>query len=116
VIHFSKLKDISQTQILLTEKENSDKIEEINQIISGNNTLIITDNCDCWGSTMINFLSLVEQRKWFEINRNNIEKEKITILPKLLAYGGTEADLRRMYQESEKESQCWGAFGNKCYS
>jgi len=103
VIHFSKLKDISQTQILLTEKENSDKIEEINQIISGNNTLIITDNCDCWGSTMINFLSLVEQRKWFEINRNNIEKEKITILPKLLAYGGTEADLRRMYQESEKE-------------
>ena len=66
VIHFDKLKNISKTHILLTDRENSEKIEEINQIIAGNNTLIITDNCDCWESTMINFLSLEEQRKWFE--------------------------------------------------
>ncbi|MCK4662975.1 MAG: DUF4154 domain-containing protein [Bacteroidales bacterium] len=105
VLYFHKSDIITKTHVLYTGIEKNYDIKSVLDKIHGNNTLLVSDNCESQKSVMINFLPMEEGIIHFEINKKNIIDANLTILPKLLLLGGTEIDVRELYREQEKELQ-----------
>jgi len=105
VIQFSKLRDLTSTQILYITNKETSEILRIAELTRGKNTLLISDRCEDQKPIMINFLPLIENKFQFEVNKANIINEKLTVLPELLLGGGTEIDVAELYRESQDAMQ-----------
>ncbi len=103
VVQFRRLNDIGGVDILYVGGRNNKFARRIWDIALREKILMITDSCVFRESTMINLLDLNKPGRQFEINRENLDKANFVVSPKLLYYGGTQEDLRKLYQTSERE-------------
>ncbi len=103
VNHVSKQKEIQNPQILIVGINENSNIKLIFKELKDNPILLITDNCSEAAYTMINIISESTTKRFFELNKNNLEKARLTPTNKLLLYGGSVDDLQSIYRESEKE-------------
>jgi len=101
IIQFTRFRDIDSTHILFMTTERNSEIERIYELISGNNTLLISERSPDQDHAMINFLPMVENKIQFEVNKANIINERLQVLPDLLLLGGTEIDVAELYKESQ---------------
>ncbi len=104
---FKQIKNITNTNVLFISSDRNDEIEEIFAKINTNSTLLISNCCTNQKFVMINFLCSKDtlQSVKFEVNKKNIAEHNMTVMPKLLLLGGTEIDLRLLYNEQEKVLQ-----------
>lgn len=101
--HFTRLRDLTATQILYVTPDRNSEIDRIADKIHGNNTFLITDRCSDQNRIMVNFLPLEENKIQFEVNRANILNENLDVLPDLLLLGeGTEIDVAELYREARQ--------------
>jgi len=103
LINFAKISDFTKTHILYVGPSKSDEIKAIFDKITGNNTLLVTDQCDSKKNTMINFLAPDKNgRITFETNKPNIQAEGLKVSSKLTDKGA-DIIMQDLYKESEKE-------------
>jgi hypothetical protein len=100
--HYDQFKD-KPLNILYVSTRKNDNIREIFELISGKNTLLITDNCQTKEAVMINFLPSVEKTVRFEVNKKNIVDGNLIIHPDILLLGGSYIEIRKLFQDKEKE-------------
>jgi len=103
VFHFENISNIIPTNILFISKENNLEIKRIFKQHLHPEVLLITDEFENSLYTMLNFISASENKLSFEINKHNIENNRLQILPKLILLGGTELDVRSLYKKKEAE-------------
>jgi len=99
---FSKLKSPYPQLIYISNAQNYE-IEDILNKLKNENVLIVTDDCKEQQFVMINFTYKEDKSINFEINRKTIEEQNLTILPKLLLLGGTDIDVRELYNKKDEE-------------
>ena len=105
IIQFSRINDISETQVLYIIYDNNPDVDRIYDRLSGNNTLLVTDRYEKPNKIMINFLPMEENMIQFEVNKANLINEGLTVMPDLLLLGGTEIDVAGLYRESQEALQ-----------
>jgi serine phosphatase RsbU (regulator of sigma subunit) len=103
VIQFKRINDIGGVHILYVDKQNGSAVRKILGKALEEQILVISDSCLNREFTMINLIDLNMPGNQFEINKDNLDKANIHVSPKLLYYGGSQEDLREMYQASEQE-------------
>ncbi|MFC2098828.1 YfiR/HmsC family protein [Bacteroidota bacterium] len=101
ISQFTRFREIDSTHVLFITSDKNSDIERISERITGNNTLLITDNCPDQHHIMINFLPLVDNKIQFEVNKANMLNENLEALPQLLLLGGTDVDVAELYKESQ---------------
>ncbi len=101
VYRFKELKNIEKTQVLYISSESNFEFAQILKKVKGNNTLIITTNCEIEKS-MINFV-YNDTKKSFEVNEKNIFDENLTISPKLAEFAKSKINWQALYKESGKK-------------
>lgn len=101
ILLFSSIDKIKKTQMLFVSKKSNISIDQILEKISGNNTLLVSENYD-FHTSMINFITVDNQRK-FEINQDIINRENLKVSSKLIALAvKTEADWQQLYLKTSK--------------
>jgi signal transduction histidine kinase len=105
ITHFSRINEISKTQVLYITYEQKPDVDRIYDRLSGSGTLLITDRHEKPNKIMINFLPLEENKIQFEVNKANLINEGLTVMPDLLLLGGTEIDVAGLYRESQEALQ-----------
>ena len=103
VVQFKKVNDIGGVHILFVDNKKNHALNKILEISIAEKILMFSDSCLNWDLIMINLLDLDMPGNQFEINMDNIDKAHFHVSPKLLYYGGSEEDLRDLYQASERE-------------
>ena len=103
VIQLRKMNDIKDVQILYVDKRSSNAVRKILDNALEAKILMFSDSCLDQEAIMINLLDIDMPGNQFEINRTNLEQANFLVSPKLLYYGGSQADLREIYQASEQE-------------
>ncbi len=101
ILQFLRFRDIKSTQVLFITNSKNSEIERISDVISGYNTLLISEYSPDQDNTMINFLPMADNKIQFEVNKANIINEDLKVLPDLLLLGGTEIDVAELYKESQ---------------
>ncbi len=103
-VYFKNYKRIKDVQILFIGKDNIDKVKDIYNILSGTNTLIVTDSCITSKYSMINFLPLSLVR--LQTNEPNLQIENFK-MPGLLKAFGTKhkEDWEELYFEIKKQEK-----------
>lgn len=86
--------------LVLPSSENRN-LEEINRLLRGSQTLLVTDEADDKANTMVNFIHRSKTRLAFEINAGNIIGAGINMSREMLLFGGSKLDLAEVYQETE---------------
>ncbi len=99
---FSMLKS-PYPQLIYISKEQNYEIEDIFNKIVNENILLITDDCKDQQFVMLNFIYKDDKSISFEVYKKTIEDQKLVILPKLLLLGGTEIEVRELYNKKEEE-------------
>lgn len=94
---YNSLKRLDTLNILYISDSWLEKLNDISQAISGEQTLLITDRYSDRTFIMINFIDKENGNLEFEVNKANILLEKLKILPKLLLIGGTEIDISELF-------------------
>jgi PAS domain S-box-containing protein len=102
IVHFTKLRNVTLTEILFVEEKENDNIDLIYNKIKGTGTLLITYKCETSEFIMINLL-LAGIKKQFEINSSNLSIESISVQDKLMALGGSKVDLQGLFDKKEAE-------------
>lgn len=107
VFLLNKIHEINHLDLLYVSKEYEFYIDRISERIHKKPVLLVTDNFKLQKNIMINFLEIDEksQKLYFEVNKSNLEKHHFELTPKLLLLGGTEIDVRELYEESERTLQ-----------
>jgi len=98
VSHFSKLKNLTETEILFVEEKENDYIDAVYAKLKGTGTLLITYKCEKSEFIMINLL-LAGVKNQFEINSSNLYTESIVVQDKLMALGGSKVDLKGLFDK-----------------
>ncbi len=101
VYRFKELKDIEKTQVLYISSESNFEFDKILKKVKGNNTLIITTNCEIEKS-MINFV-YNDTKKSFEVNEKNIFDENLILSLKLAEFSKSKINWQELYKESGKK-------------
>jgi hypothetical protein len=87
IVYFSKISDVKPTQVMYLADNHSGKFDEINNIVSGTPTLLITDGSSLGkDGSCINFRN-DEGKLKFEINEASISENKLKISSQLLSMG-----------------------------
>ena len=102
VYFFKKPGDIRPVNILYIGEERNSSMKKIWNRWKSEPVLVVTDSSK-YEYSMINLLGMNLGGKPFEINKSNIDGAGLIISSKILAVGGSEEDLRRIYRESEKQ-------------
>lgn len=92
-------------QVVYVPETQRQVISDITTQYRGSNTLIITENSPSLHNVMINIVEDQDQSSSsfrFQINRPNLTFERLTMLPDLVLYGGSELDVAALYRETEK--------------
>lgn len=103
VIQFRRVNDIGGVHILYVENKRNNALKKILEIATAEHILMFSDSCLNAEEIMVNLLALDMPGSQFEVNKENIERAKLYVPPKLLYHGGSEEDLREIYQASERE-------------
>ncbi len=103
IVKFTNTSSINNIQIFFVGSDFVAETENILYKVQGKNILLISDNSRLQKAVMINFIYSNDKKRniEFEINTKNISENKLTISPKLLLLGGTEIDVRKLYNESQ---------------
>ncbi len=100
IIHYNKIKDIQNPQILYLERSNNKEIHKVYHTITGKNILLVTDSLKSERETMLNFLPIIIVR--LQINQVNIEKEGFKVPPLLAAFSASyKQDWEELFNLSE---------------
>jgi PAS domain S-box-containing protein len=100
ILAIKKVSQITDLQLLYVSKSEVENIDRIYHEIETKNILLITEECTESQFIMLNILyNQVSQSVSFEINKANLIIENFTINPELLLLGGSEVDIRNIYQE-----------------
>jgi len=100
IIHYKKIKDIQNPQILYLERSNNKEIHKVYHTITGKNILLVTDSLKSERETMLNFLPIIIVR--LQINQLNIEKEGFKTPPLLAAFSASyKQDWKELFNLSE---------------
>ncbi|MCB0584643.1 MAG: DUF4154 domain-containing protein [Phaeodactylibacter sp.] len=103
VVQFKRADEASGIHILYVNERRNRVLKKILETAIAEHILMFTDSCSTADETMVNLLALDMPGNQFEINKDNIDKARLYVPPKLLYYGGSEEDLREMYQASERQ-------------
>jgi len=103
VLHFKRIKDIVQTDILYVSGSELDKIPEIKTKL-GKLTLFITDSYE-GTDYMVNFLEKSVNSRNIDVSPINAKKADITFNDKLLGFGGKDDVLRTLYTKKDRQIQ-----------
>ena len=104
-ISVERVRDIANVgkfQVVFLESDDRSVLTNINDQITGDSVLLVTDRVAVSQYIMINFVYPDEQRIAFEVHRPNIVAENLKILPELLLLGGTELDVAELFKASEQ--------------
>lgn len=103
VLHFINLGKLlkSKSQIVYINESKNYELNLILNRIKGKNILLISDNSLQKRLIMINFIYSPEKTIGFEINKKTISDQNLEILPKLLLLGGSEIDVKELYEKQE---------------
>ncbi|PKP21264.1 MAG: hypothetical protein CVU05_07185 [Bacteroidetes bacterium HGW-Bacteroidetes-21] len=103
VQYFSDPSAIRFTHVLYVASNMNSNIETIDSKISGSPTLLITDSCNDYSNTMINFFPPNSLKK-VEINKEAIENRGMKVSPLLFTVAKKyEEDWEKMYMESDEQ-------------
>jgi len=103
VYHFTRFNEIDNPHILFLTSDKNPTINRIFEKIAGNNTLLVSDECNDKYRIMINFLPLENNRLQYEVHKANIINQNLTVLDELLLQGdGTEIDVAELYRNSQQ--------------
>lgn len=103
IVQFKRINDIGGVHALYVDKRRNHALKRILEIAIADQILMISDSCPNSEDIMINLLALDMPGSQFEINKANMDRAGLYVPPKLLYHGGSEEDLREMYQASERE-------------
>lgn len=92
-------------QVVYVPESDVGNLKKIYYEILTNPILLITDNSTQLLYVMLNFKVSADNKIEFDLNTQNIENQGLKILPKLLVLGGTELQVRELYQLKEQELQ-----------
>ncbi len=102
VRQFKKIADLEKVHILYVEDRNNPSLKKILEMAIRDQMLLFSDSCENRNHTMVNLLNLNMPGNQFQVNRDNIENAQLKVSPKLLYHGGSQEDLRELYQASEQ--------------
>jgi len=103
VVQFKKINEIGNVNILYVDKRSDNAFRKVFEIAMAKKILMFSDSCLNRDIVMINLLDLDMPGSQFEVNKNNMAKANVFVSPKLIYYGGSEEDLRGLYQASEQQ-------------
>ena len=106
VVKYNEIQDIinDKPQLIYLTYEKSQDIKQTFYEIIQQPILLVTDQATQNIYVMLNFkVSPVTKKITFEMNKKNIEDQKLKILPNLLLLGGTELDQKQLYKLKEEE-------------
>lgn len=105
IIYSSNFNKIYQQnpQIIYVVEENNFLLKNIYYSVLTQPILIVSDNSQQKIYSMLNFQYIENNKISFEVNKTNILNQNLIILPKLIVLGGTELDLKTMYNLKEEE-------------
>lgn len=93
---------ITSPNLLVICKSENELAKDIFDRLKGKSTLMVTDACVYQQYTMINFVTNKNNKVQFQINTRNLEETEIQNTSKLVLLGGTEIDVRQLYQQTEQ--------------
>ncbi len=100
IIHYTKIKNIKNPQILYLERSNNSEIHKVYRAITGKNILLVTDSLKNERETMLNFLPIIIVR--LQINQLNVEREGFKVPPLLAAFSASyKQDWEGLFNLSE---------------
>ncbi len=99
------LNNTENLQLIFVAKENEKDIAAIYKQIEGKNILLISDNYIDNQSIMINFFDSDKGKLLFEINKDNIVKQHLKIMPNMILLGGSVVDVAELYSEGQIKLQ-----------
>lgn len=105
VLVSDNIDDLKRSQIIYLSIRKRSQVKSVYDKISKSNTLLITDQYRDQRYVMLNFLAKGDNRIHFELNEENINSQGLTVLPNMLLLGGTEIDVRKLYEESQETIQ-----------
>ena len=103
IIQLKRANETGSVHILYVGKRKERILSKAFEIALQEGVLIFSDSSSTLEYSMVNLLELDMPGSQFEINKDNIEKAGLKVPPKLLYYGGSEEDLRELYQSSEQK-------------
>ena len=86
--------------LVLAASENRN-LAEIDRLLRGSQTLLVTDEAGDKANTMVNFTYPSKVRLAFEINAGNILEAGLNMSREMLLFGGSKLDLAEVYEETE---------------
>ncbi len=99
-LRLTNIRNLPEIEVLFIGKNAANEVRESYQLITGREILLISEQYEDAKYIMLNITSPDENNQVsFEINKANIILENLSINPKLLLLGGTEVDVRELYQE-----------------
>jgi C4-dicarboxylate-specific signal transduction histidine kinase len=96
------VESIGSPNLLIICKSEHNQVKDIFDRIKGKSILFVTDQYQYQRYTMINFISNNNGKVQFQINTRNLEGTEILNTSKLVLLGGSEIDVRKLYQETEQ--------------
>jgi signal transduction histidine kinase len=95
------LKDTANVQLIFVLKDKEKELKNIFRKISGKNILLVSDGYKDNRFIMVNLFESDDNKLLFEINKSNIEKQNLKVMPNIILLGGKEIDIVNLYKESQ---------------
>jgi signal transduction histidine kinase/FixJ family two-component response regulator len=95
------LKTPKGIHLIYVGKDKEDAVPGILESIKGKEALLVTDNYPNLDSSMINIFDTPNSKVQYELNKTNLEKQKIKIRSKLFVYARDREKLATMFQETQ---------------
>ncbi len=102
-VSYDSLQAARPAHILLLAPAENARLAEVNAVLSGSQTLLVTDDADDEDQAMVNFTRPSKQRVAFEINAGNIIDAGLTPSRELLLFGGSKLDIADVYTQTEEK-------------
>lgn len=100
-----KYSDTAQAQMIFVMKDKEDELENVYKKIAGKNILLVSDRYKDNKIIMVNFFDTEDHKLLFEINKTNIEKQNLFIMPDMVLLGGKDVDIINLYKKSQDTLQ-----------
>lgn len=88
--------------VFYISKETSKNARRIYDLLKGRGIVLFSDECESIDETMINFILTKDKKISFEINKKNLEANKFKVPKELLVLGGSQLDIKAVFDESQK--------------
>ncbi|MBU2871765.1 YfiR/HmsC family protein [Colwellia sp. E2M01] len=90
-------------QVIVVGHDNNNALAKLQSLVNGKSTLLISDNATNKQNIMLNFVYSNDNSISFELNRYNIVYEKLVLSSEILVIGGTEVDIAKVLNETNKK-------------